>query len=146
MASEGSIECPVAVVTGASRGIGRATAVRLARAGYKVALLGRDVDALSDTVRACEEAVLHKDFSECGEIVDLKIIRDRETGLSRGIAFITYANMTGVEAALKYDGEDYGARPLKVSRVQSRTKGTWLRHLFELAANRSIIEKLHDTG
>ena len=46
----------VALVTGASRGIGRAIAVDLARGGADVALLGRDRAALAETVIACVEA------------------------------------------------------------------------------------------
>jgi len=46
----------VAVVTGASRGIGRAIAVDLARAGADVALFGRDEAALAETSSACAEA------------------------------------------------------------------------------------------
>jgi 3-oxoacyl-[acyl-carrier protein] reductase len=42
----------VALVTGASRGIGRAIAVDLAREGYAVALFGRDEAALAETVAA----------------------------------------------------------------------------------------------
>ena len=41
----------IAVVTGASRGIGRAIAVDLARAGADVALFGRDAAALDETRR-----------------------------------------------------------------------------------------------
>ena len=46
----------IAVVTGASRGIGRAIAVDLARAGADVALLGRDAVALEETAAACRAA------------------------------------------------------------------------------------------
>jgi 3-oxoacyl-[acyl-carrier protein] reductase len=46
----------VAVVTGASRGIGRAIAVDLVAAGADVALFGRDTLALAETKAACEQA------------------------------------------------------------------------------------------
>jgi len=46
----------VALVTGASRGIGRAIAVEFAREGSDVALVGRDRDALEETANACAGA------------------------------------------------------------------------------------------
>jgi 3-oxoacyl-[acyl-carrier protein] reductase len=45
-----------ALVTGASRGIGRAIAVEFARCGADVALVGRDVAALEETGAACANA------------------------------------------------------------------------------------------
>jgi 3-oxoacyl-[acyl-carrier protein] reductase len=44
------------IVTGASRGIGRVTAVALAREGASVVLVGRREDALADVAQACVEA------------------------------------------------------------------------------------------
>ena len=45
-----------ALVTGAARGIGRATAVRLARAGARVVATGRTEASLADTMTAVREA------------------------------------------------------------------------------------------
>jgi NAD(P)-dependent dehydrogenase (short-subunit alcohol dehydrogenase family) len=42
----------VALVTGGSSGIGRATAIGLAKAGYQVAICGRRTEALAETARA----------------------------------------------------------------------------------------------
>jgi NAD(P)-dependent dehydrogenase (short-subunit alcohol dehydrogenase family) len=42
---------PVAIITGAGRGIGRATAVELARRGYRLALASRRADDLDETAR-----------------------------------------------------------------------------------------------
>jgi NAD(P)-dependent dehydrogenase (short-subunit alcohol dehydrogenase family) len=53
----------IAVVTGASTGIGRETAVRLAKRGYELVLLGRHSSRLNETVRVihrrCPLAVAH---------------------------------------------------------------------------------------
>lgn len=46
----------VIIVTGATRGIGRATAVRLAASGARVVATGRDAAAGEETVRLIEEA------------------------------------------------------------------------------------------
>lgn len=48
----------VAVVTGASRGIGASIAVALAEAGANLLLTGRDADALAETVERCRQSGL----------------------------------------------------------------------------------------
>jgi 3-oxoacyl-[acyl-carrier protein] reductase len=50
-----SLKNHVAVVTGASRGIGRAIAVELAQQGCDLALLGRDQNSLNETIALCSE-------------------------------------------------------------------------------------------
>jgi NAD(P)-dependent dehydrogenase (short-subunit alcohol dehydrogenase family) len=42
---------PVAIVTGAGRGIGRATAVELSRRGYAVVLVARTESQLNETAK-----------------------------------------------------------------------------------------------
>lgn len=45
---------PVAAITGAGSGIGQATAVALARAGYRLVIMGRTREALTHTAAVCQ--------------------------------------------------------------------------------------------
>merc|ERR1712060_948012 len=69
-----------------------------------------------------EEKTLHTDFSECGKIVDITFLTEKETGRSRGVAFITFEDDASVQAALKYDGDMYAGRPLEVQIANSKGK------------------------
>ncbi len=54
-------------------------------------------------------------FSEFGNVTDVRLPRDRETGRFRGFAFVTMASEAEAEAALTMNGKDFGGRPLKVN-------------------------------
>jgi len=64
-----SLEGRIALVTGASRGIGRACAIGLARAGADVALVSRDSDALS-AVAAEIQALGRRTFTRPADLSD----------------------------------------------------------------------------
>ncbi|MFO0558372.1 MAG: SDR family oxidoreductase [Polyangiales bacterium] len=58
----------VALVTGASRGIGEAVARRLAREGLRVAAMGRDRTALERVATACDGAAFACDLTAPGDV------------------------------------------------------------------------------
>jgi len=60
-------DTPVAVVTGANRGIGRAITVALAAAGFTVAAGARDPASLADTVQEAGDAVVPVACDVCDE-------------------------------------------------------------------------------
>lgn len=68
------------------------------------------------------EEVIRKDFEECGEIVMFKLPLNDEYK-PKGIAFIKYATQAGFDAALKFDGTDYGGRTLGVAKAGEGGKG-----------------------
>lgn len=71
-----------------------------------------------------DESSLRDAFSHYGEIVDAKIIIDRDTGRSRGFGFITYAaDEHASSAIMALDGKDLHGRNIRVSPATERTGG-----------------------
>jgi len=74
---------PVALVTGSSRGIGRAVALALSREGYRLILTARDEQTLKETGRGCEGGevvILPMDLSQEGSPERLADAVKNETG------------------------------------------------------------------
>lgn len=59
-------------------------------------------------------------FESFGEIEDIKLMRDRETGRSRGFAFITFENESESDAAMVMDGKEIAGRPVRVNQAKER--------------------------
>lgn len=69
------------------------------------------------------EADLEELFGAHGSVTSVKVITDRETGRSRGFAFVEMED-DGAEAAMRaLDGNDYGGRPLRVNEAREREGG-----------------------
>lgn len=67
------------------------------------------------------EDSLRSAFSEHGEVVDAKIITDRETGRSRGFGFLTMGTDDAARAAIEaMNGADLDGRALRVNEAEER--------------------------
>lgn len=60
-------------------------------------------------------------FAEIGEVEDVQLITDRDTGRSRGFAFVTMASEEDAQTALDtLNGQDFSGRPLVVKEARPR--------------------------
>ncbi|HQU72025.1 MAG TPA: RNA-binding protein [Calditrichia bacterium] len=62
-----------------------------------------------------EENDLENQFSSFGEIREVKLIRDRESGRSKGFAFVTFETEEAAQAALELNGSEMGGRSVRVN-------------------------------
>ena len=63
-------------------------------------------------------------FSEHGEVTDLHVPTDRETGRPRGFAFVEMADDTQAQAAIdSLNGKEVGGRELTVNPARERSQG-----------------------
>lgn len=62
-------------------------------------------------------------FGSFGDITEVFIPKDRETGQGRGFAFVTFATQASAQAAVKMDGEELDNRRLKVNIAKEREEG-----------------------
>ena len=65
-----------------------------------------------------DEEGLREAFGQYGEVVDSKVITDRETGRSRGFGFVTFADSSSVQDAITaMDGRELDGRNIKVNEA-----------------------------
>ncbi|KAJ7124921.1 hypothetical protein C8R44DRAFT_126239 [Mycena epipterygia] len=63
-------------------------------------------------------------FSEFGEVVDSIVMKDRETGRSRGFGFVTFNSSQEADAAINgLNDQDLDGRRLKVNLANARGGG-----------------------
>ena len=66
------------------------------------------------------EDELQATFSAYGSLREVGIITDRETGRSRGFAFITFESSENAETPMQLNGQDLGGRRLVVNAARPR--------------------------
>ncbi|CAN6338391.1 unnamed protein product [Urochloa humidicola] len=67
---------------------------------------------------------LREEFSNYGQILEARIIVDRDSGRSRGFGFVTYTSSEEASAAITaMDGKDLHGRNIRVNHATERTGG-----------------------
>jgi RNA recognition motif-containing protein len=70
------------------------------------------------------DADLRSLFETHGTVTSVKVITDRETGRSRGFAFVEMDDATAAANAIRaLDGSQMGGRSLRVNEAQDRREG-----------------------
>ena len=79
---------------------------------------------IANISRECSEEELKETFSECGEVKSLKIIKDKETGHSRGFGFVEMVNREGGKKAIaELNGKQVYGRALVVTEAKEQERG-----------------------
>src|SRR5579862_1435448 len=73
---------------------------------------------------ATDDQGLRRAFAQFGEIVEAKVVTDRDTGRSRGFGFVSYTDDAAAEDARnKMNGQMLDGRTIKVDSAQERPRG-----------------------
>jgi RNA recognition motif-containing protein len=62
-------------------------------------------------------------FEEFGQVIDAKVVQDRETGRSRGFGFVEMDDGAAQQAIEAMSGREVGGRPLVVNEARERQAG-----------------------
>lgn len=69
------------------------------------------------------EEELESAFGEYGQVTTTNIIKDRETGRSKGFAFVEMPNDSDAETAISnINGKPLAGRPVKVNQAKPRER------------------------
>ncbi|XP_059697607.1 RNA-binding protein 34 isoform X2 [Haemorhous mexicanus] len=61
-------------------------------------------------------------FHDCGDVVGVRVVRDRSTGLGKGFGYVLFENTDAVHLALKLNNSVLMGRKIRVQRVTDKKK------------------------
>ncbi|KAL2479163.1 Nuclear cap-binding protein complex [Forsythia ovata] len=71
-----------------------------------------------------DDSGLREAFSKYGEVAEVRVIVDRDTGRSRGFGFVTFSTVEDASAAIQaLDQQDLHGRRVRVAYANDRTSG-----------------------
>ena len=60
-------------------------------------------------------------FSQAGDVTNVRIIRDRQTQVGKGFAYVAFKDRSSVSLALKLGGQPFQTRSLRITKCISET-------------------------
>ncbi|XP_053406198.1 uncharacterized protein LOC128559108 [Mercenaria mercenaria] len=69
-----------------------------------------------------EEEALRKHFDDCGEIENVRVVRDKKISLGKGFGFVTFKESDGVSFALKLTESKLNGRKLRIEKCAEGKK------------------------
>ena len=57
-------------------------------------------------------------FGTCGQITNVRLIRDKKTNLGKGFGYVSFADKSCIDLALQLSGTDCAGRPIRISKCQ----------------------------
>ena len=71
---------------------------------------------------ATDDDSLYNFFTEAGDVVEAKVITDRDTGRSRGFGFVTFTDESGATEAVEMSGRELDGRAIRVDYAQDKRR------------------------
>lgn len=70
----------------------------------------------------CDDNTIWNNFNKCGEIESVRLVRDRKTGLNRGIGYVNFATEDAVTLALELNNSKMKGREIRVTPCVDNAK------------------------
>jgi len=70
---------------------------------------------------ACGDEELHSLFSQHGNVISARVIKDRDTGRSKGFGFVEMEDGDAQNAIQNLNGFNLGGRPISVNEARPQT-------------------------
>uniref|UniRef100_G1NH74 RNA binding motif protein 34 n=1 Tax=Meleagris gallopavo TaxID=9103 RepID=G1NH74_MELGA len=68
------------------------------------------------------DSAVREHFADCGDVVAVRIVRDRQSGMGKGFGYVLFENTDAVHLALKLNNSDLMGRKLRVKRCSEKGK------------------------
>ncbi|XP_040524451.1 RNA-binding protein 34 [Gallus gallus] len=68
------------------------------------------------------DSAVREHFADCGDVVAVRIVRDRQSGMGKGFGYVLFENTDAVHLALKLNNSDLMGRKLRVKRCVEKGK------------------------